>query len=354
MFRPPFCPWPGCSQHRAPALNFFHRHGSYHPRCRPHPVPRFRCRTCRRTFSRQTFRMDYRDKRPDLNEKLFDRLCDSSGIRSCSRNLGLSLRCTELKLRKISRHLRQLNLNLRRPLRGQVELQFDELESYETHRSLRPLTIPVLIERTTRYIVWAESATIRPKGRMTPTRLAKLAVEEQRHGRRKDRSRRAILRTLKRGSELVAPDATVLLSTDEKSTYPGLARMAFGAARLTHSTTSSRVARMTWNQLFPINHEDARMHEKLGRLRRRSWLASKRRRYLDHALQLHMAFRNLIRTRFNYDRESPAELLGFVPRRLTRWEALGWSQRWGKRSLHPLSPRGRSVARYEAALAAAA
>ena len=81
----------------------------------------------------------------------------------------------------------------------------------------------------------------------------------------------------------------------------------------------------------------------MGRLRRKSWLASKKRRYLDLALQLHAAFRNLVRRRFNPDRESPAQLLGFAPRPLTASEALSWRQEWGSRSVHPLSRSGTSV-----------
>ena len=291
--------------------------------------------------------MDYRDHRPDLNPHLFNYVAMGVGIRMSARRLGLSQRCTELKLRKIARHLRQLNLNLRAPLEHDVEFQFDEIETFEGNRSFRPLSIPILIERTTRYCVWAESATIRPKGKMTKKRLQRLALEEERQGRRKDRSRRSIRRTLARGEALVAKGRRVTLYSDEKSTYPALARAAFGRARLRHLTTNSKLARTTWNPLFPINHEDARMRDMLGRLRRQSWLVSKRRRYLDLVLQVQMAYRNLVRTRFNRDRESPAQMLGFVPRRLTCWEALSWGQAWGKRSIHPLSPRGRSVAHFQ-------
>jgi len=354
MFLPPFCPHRRCSQHRDPEPRFYRRHGYYHPLCRAHPVPRFRCRTCRRTFSRQTFRMDYRDHRPDLNVQLFDLVSMGVGIRMSSRRLGLSLRCTELKLRKIARHLRQLNLNLRRPMSGAVEFQFDELETFEGDRSLRPLTVPVLIERRSRYCLWAEAATIRPKGKMTRKRRERVRIDELRHGKRKDRSRRSILRTLARGRDLLATCASVVLYTDEKLTYPMLARESFGRALAAHDRTNSKAPRTIRNPLFPINHEDARMRDMMGRLRRKSWLASKKRRHLDLALQLHMAYRNLVRTRFNFDEESPAQVLGFVHRRLTKGEALSWSQRWGKRSLHPLSTRGKSVRRYEEALAGAA
>jgi hypothetical protein len=62
--------------------------------------------------------MDYRDHRPDLNARLFRSIASGLGLRQSSRNLHLSLRCTELKFRKIARHLRRLNLNLRSELRG--------------------------------------------------------------------------------------------------------------------------------------------------------------------------------------------------------------------------------------------
>ena len=81
----------------------------------------------------------------------------------------------------------------------------------------------------------------------------------------------------------------------------------------------------------------------LGRLRRESWLVSKKRRYLDLGLHLFMAYRNLVRRRFNFDRESPAELLGFLPRRITEADALSWRQEWGRKSIHPLTREAESI-----------
>jgi transposase-like protein len=345
MFRPPFCPYRRCSQHRLPKERFFRRHGHYHPLCRARAVPRFRCKSCRRTFSRQTFRMDYRDHRPDLEPRLFSLLASGLGLRQSGRILGLSLRCTELKARKIARHLRRLNLNLRRALPEGSSFQLDELETYEGKRNTRPLSVPVLIERRSRYVVWAEAAPIRPRGRMSAARRRAIS-EEDAVRRRRDRSRRSLKRTLGRGAQLALGLEVVRLETDEKAVYPALAREAFGAARLVHTTTHSKLARGTWNPLFPINHTEALARDLTGRLRRESWLVSKRRRYLDLALQLFMAYRNLVRRRFNRDEESPASLLGFVPRRLTPGEVLSWRQEAGERSIHPLARSEESVAEW--------
>ena len=287
--------------------------------------------------------MDYRDHRPDLNARLFQSLASGVGLRQSSRNLRLSLRCTELKFRKIARHLRRLNLNLRSTLPQGSKFQLDELESYEGRRNGRPLSIPVVIETNSRYIVWAESATIRPRGKMTPARLLVIRADEARFGRRRDRSRRSVRRTLDRAASLLASKQTVFLDTDQKTSYVGLARAVFGRERLVHRRTSGKLPRTAANPLFPINHTEAMARDLTGRLRRQSWLASKKRRYLDLGLQLHMAYRNLVRRRFNEDRVSPAELLGFAPRRISETEALSWRQDWGTRSVHPLSEGGHAL-----------
>lgn len=343
MFRPPRCTRRHCPAHRDPRPGFFRRHGHYIALCRPWPIPRFLCRLCGSTFSRQTFRMDYRDHRPDLNVKLFLLLASGLGLRQSSRNLGLSLRCTELKARKIGRHLRRLNLNLRGPLPPGSVLQLDELETYETKRNTRPLSVPTLMERDSRFLIWVESAPIRPSGRMSAARRQAIAKEDAVRPR-KDLSRRSLRRTLGRGAELVCGLPWVALESDEKSSYPGLAKEAFGGERLVHSATNSQEARTVWNPLFPINHNEAIMRDLMGRLRRESWLVSKRRRYLDIALHVFAAYRNYVRKRFNWESCSPAQVLGFVPRRLTPGELLSWRQELGRDSIHPLARNQASIA----------
>src|SRR6185503_6751545 len=290
-----------------------------------------------RTFSRQTFRMDYRDHRPDLNARLFQSLASGLGLRQSARNLRHSLSCTQLKFRKIARHLRRLNLNLRGPLPAGASFQLDEFETFEGRRNTRPLSIPMLIEKKSHFIVWAESATIRPRGTMTKARRAAMAEDEARFGRRRDRSRRSLRRTLARASDLASSLKTVLFETDQKSSYVQLAEEAFGSDRLVHGRTSSRLPRTVANPLYPINHTEAMARDLMGRLRRESWLVSKAKRYLDLGLQIFMTYRNLVRRRFNYDEFSPAQELGFAPRRLTETEVLGWRQDWGKRSPAPLA-----------------
>jgi len=278
VFRPPRCPYRTCSQHHRPERGFCVRHGSYRVRCRSRPIPRFRCRTCRRTFSRQSFRADFGDKLPHVNTRVLESLASGIGLRQTARNLGLSVEATQRKFRKIARHLRRLQVNLQRPLGG-ARLELGELATWAGRRS-NALRVPFLVEPESGYLVWAESSPAE--------------------------SEAGVRRTLERGARLGAHCARK------------------GAFHVTG----------------PVQ---AAARDSVARLRKHPGLASKQRRYLDLALQLWVAHRNLVR-QGDGRRDAPAANLGLVARRLSPSEALGWRQDWGRASCHPLSRRGVPIA----------
>ncbi|MGH7555278.1 MAG: hypothetical protein ACREMQ_19925 [Longimicrobiales bacterium] len=289
--------------------------------------------------------MDYRDHRPDLNPKLVELLASGVGLRQSSRLLGLSRRCLELKARKLGRHVRRLHLNLQGQLPTGSALQLDELETFEGMRTLRPLTVPLVIEKSSRYIVWAEAAPIPARHRRT-RHGRKRSEELGRFGRRRDGSRRACQRTLGRAAALTGDLGFLAIETDEKRSYPALIRQVFGSERrIVHGKTKSTRQRDVSNPLFAINQTEALARDLMGRLRRQSWLVSKKRRYLDLGLALFMAWRNLVRRRFNHDERSPAQVLGFVSRRMSEEELCSWRQDWGRRSIHPTAWNAESIER---------
>ncbi len=344
MFRPPYCPNPACVAHDEPEGIFFTRAGSFQPKCRPWPVPRFLCKHCGKSFSRQTFRADSRDHRPDLNGAVVSWLASGCGLRQTARELGIRRRSLELKSRKIARHLQLLHENLAGEFVGDVVFQLDEMETFEGCRSTRPLTLPVLIEQESMFIVDARCAPIRPSGKMTPKRRAAIAREEARDGRRPNRSNECVGQVLAAAARRCVAAESITFRTDRKRTYPRLIRDAFSGQRLTHLQVSSKQRRDTRNPLFRINLMNAIARDLCGRLRRRSWLVSKKGQYLELQLGIWIAYRNYHRPRFNKDRDTPAMLMGFVDDRLSRTELLSWRQDRGpERSLHPLSRRLETV-----------
>lgn len=341
MFQPPRCPHASCPAHHAehlPDRNFYIRNGYYHPKCRAHRVPRFKCRACGRSFSRQTFRQDYRDHKPHLNAKLLELLAHGLGLRQSAMILKLSRRCCELKARKLARHLGRLNRNLLDQFPDGCSFQMDEMETFETERTVLPLTVPVLIEQESMFVVDARSAPIRPSGRMSRRRREAIRRREKAQGPRRNASRRCLRRVLRTGATFCKKLARVRIDTDEKTLYPVLLRQAFGP-RHEHRQSSSRLPRDSGNRLFPINHLNAMARYLTGRLRRRSWLASKRQQFLDQQLEVFKAYKNLVRPRFNGEAATPAMVLRLVHERLAPTDLVSWRQDWGWYSLHPTDGR---------------
>jgi len=328
LFQPRFCPNTRCEMHLGGAPGFCESHGSYWPKCRDRPVPRFRCKTCSRTFSRQTFRHDCRDRVPSVNARVFELLCDGAGLRQTARRVGLSVHGVQHKFRKIARSCRALHEAASRRLPAGRTYLFDEEESYEA-ASIRPLTMPVLIEQEHWFVVASAVGTIRrlaPKG---TRRRALQETEERREGKRPDESRATVRKVLEALDRRIGP-TDLVVHTDMKASYATLLRRIF-QGRALHHTTSSRMVRDTRNPLFPINTTLAMTRDNNGRLRRRSWLVTKVKDFLELQMWIFTVYRNYVRARFNRDTDgaTSAMKLGLLERPLDTSDVLGWQHRWG-------------------------
>ena len=343
-FTPPRCPNRACPMFAAPSGRFYTTNGGYQPKCRTEPVPRFRCKTCGRGFSRQTFRHDYYDHRPELNAPVFKLLSSGVGFRQISRYVGCGARCPQQKLVKMARTLAKLRDNLCPRLAGGRAFVMDEEETYEV-ASIRPLTMPVLIERETWFLLAEDVGSIRRLAKPGTRRRVAQEADEKKRGRRPDESRACVQRVL-RALAGKCPEGDILLQTDMKSSYAKLARRIFGA-RLAHETTSSKQVRDKHNPLFPINVTLAMTRDNCSRLRRKSWLVTKRGVRLRDHMHLFAVYRNFVRRRFNRDAatDTPGKLLGLVPRNLKTREVLAWRQDWGDFSIHPMSVCGSHTVR---------
>ena len=350
-FTPPRCPRPDCAAHRDPVGQWFLRQGSYQPKCRRSPIPRFRCRHCRRGFSRQTFRYDYRDHAPGCNVPLLRLLTSGVGLRQSARVLAIDIHAVQRKLTKLSAACAALHDNLSPRLAAGRTFLLDEEETFE-QASIWPVTMPVLMEKATWFVVATDAAPIRRLAAVGSARRRLQEESEQRHGRRQDGSRASVLRTLRALAQRLDGSALVL-RTDQKSSYATLVREVFGSAAQ-HATTSGKARRDKHNPLFAINTTMAMTRDNNGRLRRRSWLVSKRCSCLQQQMCLFLVYRNYVRCRFNRDgrNDTPARMLGLLPRALQLREVLAWRQDWGRNSIHPMSSTAhRTVATGQRAVA---
>ena len=323
----------------APEGRFWVGHGSYTRACDGQVVPRFRCKACRRTFSRQTFRYDYRERKPQLNLPLLIAVCSGIGIRQSARALPMSRKNTTRKFHRMGRHLGLLHENLLSRMPAGATFVLDEMITYEQDRSVCHVTMPLVVEGRSNFLVAQCAAPIRPGGKMTPQRRARLARHEARHGRRVDGSKEAVEKVLRALDAVTSHLSQLCLITDGKPLYGSLGRRLF-AKRFVHVKVPSTLPRTPSNPLFPVNHCEALMRCLVSRFRRVTWLGSKRYAYAERATWFFAAYRNYVRRRTNREHCSPAMLLGFTDRRWEFAELITWRQDHGPASIHPTSVDG--------------
>lgn len=326
MFKPPRCPNDDCGAVSSEIQPFYQRWGSFPVICKGGRIPRFRCRECNRTFSTQTFRLDYRDKRPDLNVELVKRFCSRSGLRQTGVVFCIPLKTVIHKLRKIGEHLGRLHEHLMGQFPSGRTFMMDELETFETDRIERPVTMPVLIDEKSFFIVATKSGTLPPR-RIKKRTKAKPENRERdlrQLMNRKSESSKVVREVFERLRAHLAPGARLTLETDRKMTYPKIAREVFESQRLRHVRWSGAMPKTTENPLFRVNLTLGMLRDGMSRLTRRSWLVSKIKENLDLHANFYIVYRNYHRLLTNESAVTPAEALGFLPRRLEWEEMVGW------------------------------
>lgn len=333
-FQPPFCPLASCPSSAPGSAFLWRRSGVYRRACDGRIVPRFLCRSCGRRFSRQTFRLDYREQKPHLDSLVLHCLVSKVTHRQTARVLKVDRKTIHRRLHRFAPALHDLHRGVLRRARrwGGIRGVFslDELETFEQNRRLCPVTVPVLIERGTLFVVHAETAPMAARGNLGAREREKRVEREAREGKRKSGSSEAVDRCLGALADVHDRSALVDLVTDSKRAYRGAVRRKLGGRISAHVTESSQRPRNRANPMFAINHTLAMLRDGVSRLVRRSWGASKQREALRRHLWVWIAWRNYVRPITNVaPRVTPATALLVARRKLSVSDLLRW--RWPSR-----------------------
>lgn len=330
MFHPPFCPYSDCETQQGAQEFEWRSRGRYFRKCDGRWVRRFSCRTCDRRFSVQTYKTDYRWKKPRLHYRLFDLFISKVTMRQMARIHGVRRPTVERRLRRLGKvcsEFHALALAQAKERGGLLgTFQLDELETYESDRRLSPVTMPILIERHSYFVVHGETAPMAARGNLTPSMKTKKESRDKRLGKRKSGSRRAVINTLNRLKAVHCPDAKISLESDRKHSYRTEFKRISGHQFACHVRISSKRVRDKSNLLFPINHTLAMMRDNISRLVRRTWAASKIRQRLDLHFWMWVCYRNYVRGITVMTKTTPAQAMGVLRRAWRREDVLRW--RW--------------------------
>ena len=326
-FRPPRCAHADCPSRKGTSFQW-RRRGTYTRKCDGQVVPRFQCLACSRGFSRQTFRLDFRLRKTELHFGLFDLLISKVTHRQSARLLGCNRKTVHHRLKLLAAHTRayQDQLLERAKAKGGLpgSFQFDELETFEHDRRLCPVTMPVLIETKSYFVVDVAVGTLPARGKLAPRHKERKEARVAAEGKRRNGSRAAVESCIRKLAKVLPDEKRVVIATDHKTSYGAILRNELGA-RVTHVQHSSTAQRSFNNPLFPINHTLAMLRDGVSRLVRRNWGASKKREWLARHAWVWIAYRNYVRSITNHAKKtSSAMALGLVPDLLTSADLFTW------------------------------
>jgi len=267
-----FCPRTTCVNHHLDAGASDHWYlpfGSYHTYAFG-TVPRYRCRDCGKTFSDQTFSLNYYLKKKTEFANFAKALNSRSSDLFCARHFGYSSASMQTRVDRLARNGIYVHAQLSDQIRLSENLVADGLESY-TMSKYFPNNIHILIGADSEYLYEYNLCHFRRKGRMSEkqrTRIegvyaGKSFTPNEMHSRFSE-----LLETVKTMIRRTGID-TVELHTDENPVYSRAVKEA-GIEELEHMRTSSLRVRDQSNPLRAVNYFDRLVRKDLVNHRRKS------------------------------------------------------------------------------------
>lgn len=302
------CTNPRCYFHDSSERKLFRKVGYYRTRISRHPVPRYQCKACGKTFSTHSFRRTYRQHRPDLNQTIFKLVCEGVTIRGAARILGCAKKTVERKFEFNARISRLRHLKAIRAAEFKADtVLFDEMETYERTKLL-PLSIALALTSDGK-IIETKVAQMKCKGR-----LARLS--RRKYGARLDERKSACRQSLRKVSRIL--NNPLRIKTDKKPSYisliaeelPGVQHERFKRKmKVLYGTHPRKKSDAPYgihtngrplDPMFMLNQRCAKIRSQVSRMRRKFWGATKARRRLSMHLWMFTAWQNGYDLKLNY------------------------------------------------------
>jgi hypothetical protein len=266
-----FCPRPGCRAHRLDLSDtrWYAPHGHHDTKAFGR-VPRYRCRYCGKTFSDQTFLLNYWLKKPTDFAALGREINSSASGNFVARHHGLSAESLRIRQDRLARNALFLQSLLTEALTIEEPVVADGLESFVSSQYF-PISLNILIGKNTQFLYYFTESHSRRKGART---------EEQ-----QERSDAVYANKSFLGSRISlmfdkllgylegrCTTQTVSLHTDEHPIYRYLIErwnnLPGQSPRIVHHQTPSTKPRTTGNRLFAVNYFDRLIRKDMPNHRR--------------------------------------------------------------------------------------
>ena len=326
-FQPPFCPRRGCSEHDRLEPGFrFDRHGFYSTR-RRWRIPRFRCRSCRGSFSRQSFAVSYYSKRPELLVPIAAGLVGGSAHRQIARTLGCAPSTVTRNAARLGRHAILLLAAARRELAARVNEAFvlDHFETFEFTQDY-PFGVATVVGAKSWYVYDLDPAPHGRAGHVSQSQRLRLVARPQRAARGSYVG--SAQRVFRRLQVLASPGRPAKVIGDGHAAYARALRDPALLQRLRlerypipsrgpRGSPRSEAARLRDKHLFPVDLLHKILRHSLAHQRRETIAFGRRLNAVMERLFLAAVWRNFVKKRSERRSRSgtPAMWLGLARER---------------------------------------
>lgn len=252
---------------------------------------RYRCNSCRFTFSDASFHPCYYQKKRQFNSLIYQGLVSGVSQRRLTRVLRLNRKTIVRKMIFLSRHAASFLAVDRKLQEKSKTIEFDDLETFE-HSKLKPLSVIAVVESETRRILGLSVARMPAKGLLVKQSLKK-------YGHRQDERKVKRQRLLEEVKPFVTENPVI--KSDENPHYVKDVKRYFPKGK--HLRYKGRRGCVVgqgelksggFDPLFSLNHTMAMFRANVNRLFRRTWNTTKKADRLEMHLKLYALYHNSV------------------------------------------------------------
>jgi transposase-like protein len=298
---PPFCPNPNCKHHNNSGEPWpFKKIGFYRRLTAPHRIQRFTCKTCKQSFSTQTFSTTYWQKIPHLDAQIIMKTIGCMANRQLAKDLKVNQETINRHIARLGRHCMLFHQQMMQGSSPVHEIVVDGFESFEFSQYF-PIHHHMAVEKDTDFIIYFTDSELRRKGRMTKVQKKRRAKLEKELGRPDPR---AIEKDMRELLEVTLQDQSA--ATVYSDDHPAYKRSLKGlTTRIDHRVTPGKAHRDQNNSMWEINLLDLLIRHCSANHKRETIAWSKRRQASVERLAILLVWRNYMKGRREKVRGSP-------------------------------------------------
>lgn len=324
IFKPPYCPNPNCPNHINSEENFYSSYGWNKIKRFPYRHRKFKCKTCKKIFSYSYFHLDYHEKVPGYNRKIYECFVNGMSNRAIGRIIKKSEFMVRKRLEKMSRWVYLKHRKLTEHFEIDESLVYDGLENF-AGTQYDPNNINHIIGKESLFSYDFNFAPMNRKGRMSDRQKEIKRRLELKHGiYPRNAIRTKTTELLKEIFPKVGWDYMILYS-DRHYQYRRSLEFDLGDLPILHHTICSKIARNYKNKLFAVNNFDMQIRQFIAAFKRETISFSKNLIGMVDKFNLFMAHKNYMRPKFlkphkddpECNEKSPAMYLGIVDKILS-------------------------------------